>query len=106
MKGICIQLQPKKSSELKKENVLRILQSFGFSPEITEGNDDGPYINLTFDTTSITQTWSQLKHELLNCPGIETSAIITCEGSLGWDNYLLLHHFDPSQKLDKATNHG
>ena len=31
---------------------------------------------------------------------ISRGAIITCQGKRGWDDYLLLHHFDPAEELD------
>ena len=33
-------------------------------------------------------------------PGLAAAAIIVCEGEHGWDDYLLLHHFDPAEPLD------
>lgn len=28
------------------------------------------------------------------------STIVVCEGKHGWDDYLLLQHFDPAENLD------
>jgi hypothetical protein len=33
---------------------------------------------------------------------LRRSSIVACEGSRGWDNYLLLHHFDPAVVLDRV----
>ena len=33
------------------------------------------------------------------------SSIVCCEGSNGWDDYLLLSHYDHNEKLDEITNH-
>lgn len=31
---------------------------------------------------------------------ISRACIVVCEGAQGWDDYLLLHHFDPAEVLD------
>lgn len=106
MKYINIQLQPKKSSLVSKEDILFLLVKLGLSPEVSEGNDNGPYINILFRVNSIYQVWGQLESELLSCPGVRESSIITCEGSQGWGNYLLLHHFDSAEEIDNVpSNH-
>ena len=33
-------------------------------------------------------------------PQLARASIATCQGSRGWDNYLLLHHYDRTFKLD------
>jgi hypothetical protein len=32
--------------------------------------------------------------------------IVVCEGERGWDDYLLLRHFDKSQKIDRLGHNG
>lgn len=32
---------------------------------------------------------------------LRRSSIVTCQGSRGWDDYRLLHHFDSRQPLDR-----
>lgn len=69
-----------------------------------DGNDRGPYVNYMFETRSIAKTWdaismSVLKHRRIGAH-LRRSTIITCEGSRGWDNYLLLHHFNSKIELD------
>jgi hypothetical protein len=31
------------------------------------------------------------------------AAIVVCEGELGWDDYLLLHHFNSDEELDELS---
>ena len=33
-------------------------------------------------------------------PELAAAAIVVCRGEHGWDEYLLLRHFDPCQALD------
>jgi hypothetical protein len=69
------------------------------------GKDRGPYLNFSFTARSIGPIWpaiekSALAHPKLG-PSLRRSTIITCQGSKGWDNYLLLHHFDKTKQLDE-----
>jgi hypothetical protein len=41
-----------------------------------------------------------LKHRRLGA-ALRRSAIVTIQGSRGWDNYRLLHHFDGREQLDR-----
>ncbi|WP_346840060.1 hypothetical protein [Microbulbifer sp. SAOS-129_SWC] len=106
MKGINIQLQPERSSNLEVENVLSVLEIEKLSPKISEGNDNGQYINIDFRVHSVYEVWNRLKPQLFLCPGVKESSIVVCEGSQSWDNYLLLHHYDSSQETDDVpSNH-
>jgi len=33
-------------------------------------------------------------------PYLSKTSIVVCEGNNGWDDYLLLHHFDKSEDID------
>lgn len=100
MKYISIQLLPEREPIASKDEALSILTSEGFSPEINEGEDNGKYINFNIPTENTKEAWLRIKNSLLNKPHFIKSTIITCEGSKGWDDYLLLHHFDKSKVLD------
>ncbi len=104
MKTFNIQLQPERDFLVCKEEVVSLLNGEGLKPEIVQGNDDGPYINITFETKSVSGAWALLKEKVLGCKGVKGSAIITCQGSEGWDNYLLLYHFDLSLELDNVPS--
>ena len=71
---------------------------------VSTGDDGGRFINVCFSTGSLAPLWRELQRSFLR-GGVEHGAcskatIVTCEGSSGWDDYLLLHHFDPSQTVD------
>lgn len=100
MKWINIQLQPEMSSDIDKGKVIDVIVRLGQSLEVSEGDDEGLYINLAFKVGDPVLFWQEHKKHLTNCPGFSEASIVTCEGKLGWDDYLLLHHFDPEVQCD------
>ena len=65
------------------------------------------YLNFLFSSATAARTWRAihriaLGHRVLG-GRIRRSTIITCQGTRGWDNYRLLHHFDPEQRLDRLA---
>jgi hypothetical protein len=72
-----------------------------FSSQEFEG---GAYVNLTFQADNAKLVWSLLHERLYQSNPLgkllRTSSIAVCEGRLGWDDYLLLHHFDVGEKCD------
>jgi hypothetical protein len=75
--------------------------------QVTEGADDGPYINATYSTTDTASLWATVRERVLDHavlgPALRRSVIITCTGDSGWDDYRLLHHFDEAEPLDELT---
>jgi len=96
---ISIQLQPKLDSRLNSNDVLKILNALGHDSKVSEGEDGVPYINVAFKVHNLSEQWPSLKSALCSCPGFNQAAIVVCEGSKGWDNYLLLHHFNQSEQI-------
>lgn len=110
MRTLCIQFQPRRAPGLQPRHVASVLADFAASVggirtfSFRGGNDRGPYVNYFFDTRSPRKIWramsgSILRHHRIGA-GLRRSTIITCEGTRGWDNYLLLHHFDSKVGLD------
>jgi hypothetical protein len=100
MKCINIQFQPDRAGAANKNEALLVLKGAGFSPEVSEGNDNGEYVNFDIVTDNLEQAWLNIKSSFISVPHFSKSTIVVCEGSEGWDNYLLLHHFDESEALD------
>ena len=109
MKALHIQLQPGLApgfdAVAEVERLRGVIAASGLAGPIrvTEGDDDGPYINLDFDTADVSAMWSRLRHEWQPGGSLAGGSIVCCEGNLGWDDYRLLHHFDPSEPLDEAA---
>jgi hypothetical protein len=76
---------------------------------IMRGRDRGPYVDVSFSRAAkhMPKLWSRLlKRALGGDPlgrRLRASSMVYCEGSRGWENYKLLHHFDPVQALDQLS---
>ena len=71
---------------------------------VNNGEDDGPYINVRFEAPDHIAAWAALRTMYMESDvgrELASSTIATCEGEHGWDDYLLLHHFDPRVQLDE-----
>jgi len=104
MKHLIIQLQPERELSLNEKDAIKLIECIGLTPRIYTGNDNGKYINLDFSSNDVKKLWSQINRELLGNPKIgiwiRNVSIITCEGKNGWDDYLLLSHYDRNERLD------
>jgi hypothetical protein len=55
-------------------------------------------VNVDFLTHSITSLWAILSNALADehsLQSLSAASMILCEGANGWNDYLLLHHYDP-----------
>ena len=72
--------------------------------KIEAGDDAGPYLNLMFKTSDLARLWEGVQLALDAHPTLGTllrqSSMTLCTGETGWDDYLLLHHFNPAFALD------
>jgi hypothetical protein len=65
------------------------------------GLDEGvAYANALLATDDLSAVWSSVAAQLRSL-GLERAAIVVCEGEQGWDDYLLLHHHDPAEPVDR-----
>jgi hypothetical protein len=112
MKDLCIQIQPRRATGLVVADVIHRCETLRNQGEeisrfaVTEGDDEGPYVNLMFATDSISSLWELLKRELY-ADTVFGSHLLTCsmamsEGNNGWDDYLQLFHFDPLVRVAKG----
>lgn len=99
MKRLHVQLQPARSPELDVNRVVAQLQTVA-PAGVTTGQDSVPYINVDFVTANVGALWSALRGVIRADTATARCVIACCEGEHGWDDYLLLHHFDPTQPLD------
>jgi hypothetical protein len=61
------------------------------------------YISITFSTNDTAGLWSHIRGVVKASPfaaAIVASTIVVCEGKDGWNDYLLLHHYDFAEPLD------
>lgn len=110
MKAISIQIQPRRAPGLNIDEIRTLMERIATSSPLVErhhfdeGHDKGHYFNFTFGTQDLKGLWEILREQVYadRVFGrlVALSSIATCEGSHGWDDYLLLHHFDPEQRRD------
>lgn len=107
---ICVQVQPDRAPGL---DVSRLIAAGEMSAraikgcrgfDASQGEDDGAYANLIFATENPADSWPELRSALLESvdfgAALKQSCICLCTGGDGWNDCLLLYHFDPDQPLD------
>jgi hypothetical protein len=106
MKALSIQIQPERVPGLKMKEVQVAFEAIaGMSPlvehhQFDDGFDKTRYFNFTFGTEDLERLWAVIRSTIYRNPAlaepIAKSSIVVCTGENGWDDYLLLFHFDPS----------
>ena len=66
------------------------------------------YLNFLFESASPKRTWQTIErlafgHHRMG-RRLRQSAIVTVQGSRGWDNYRLLHHFDSRRRVSQLNS--
>jgi hypothetical protein len=93
---VCVQFQPNRAPGATTQ-ILEAFRQAIPSAQISDGNEDERHFNITFDVASASDVLPRL-HPILHSPTLghlaRSSCIVTCQGKHGWDDYLLLHHFD------------
>ncbi|OYW68757.1 MAG: hypothetical protein B7Z40_01635 [Bosea sp. 12-68-7] len=110
MTVFCIQLQPERATGIDFDAVTKRAAAFADTSSFvvdfwTDIGDD--YINLMFATEMRKLFWHAFLAEFLGLDphgqAIRNCCLAYCEGSRGWDDYLVLHHYDPTEQLDRLT---
>ena len=69
---------------------------------VQHGAEDGGYFHVSFFTPDHVRAWTKL-HALYDDSEqgrqLAASTIVVCESDEGLPDYLLLHHFDPDEKV-------
>ncbi len=110
MRSLSIQVQPDRIPGLDIEKARLLFEALKSNSLVErsafdEGNDKGRYLNFTYGTNDAQSLWLVIQREiyehqifgkqLLSC------SIAVCSSEEGWNNYLLLHHFDSSVPLER-----
>ena len=65
---------------------------------------------MNFRTLDLPRLWQAIQESLGFADGwkppIARALIVVCEGNYGWDDYLLLHHFDDCAIQDASPGEG
>src|SRR5690242_19833636 len=107
MAELTVQLQPKLLASFSDGKVEQLCSSpalagLSQSHRITRGNDQGPYINVSFTASDLKPLWQAVRQELVRL-GLQAGSIVTCTGKDGWNDYLLLHHFDAQYRTNEGS---
>ncbi|HEY8940627.1 MAG TPA: hypothetical protein VIM59_10565 [Cellvibrio sp.] len=100
---ISFQIQPKFAREFDRDEFLRRVRPVR-SPEVDAIEEKGKlFLSFNFFTEFPAQLWQELQPLLFAdaayAPKLAPYSVVICEGESD-DDCLLLHHFDPAEKLD------
>src|SRR5688572_2127109 len=107
MRTLTVQVHPKRRRALDLADVERSLRSLAARKRTTSSVEPGRgYVNFSFRCRSPSVFWASLRRGAFGrarfAHDLRASSIVVCEGTQGWSDYLLLHHFDASVPLDPA----
>src|SRR4051794_27387463 len=100
MRTIHIQVQPARVKRLNVAPVDMSLRRLAARRALVrrvrfeEGNDRGRYMNFNYTTAKPARLWRALRAGPFRSALLRSAAMVLCEGENGWDDYLLLHHWD------------
>jgi len=106
MQTLSVQFQPQRAAGITNrvcELMLRIALESDVRTFSVEGSRArNGYLNFMFASAAARLTWRAvqriaLSHRTLGRQ-LRHSTIVTCQGTRGWNNDRLLHHFDPRQR--------
>lgn len=108
MRCLTIQIQPEFVATFDQADFLARVRAIGRSPEIDQFTEEGQkYLSFNFFTEMPALLWRDLQKQLYLAPGygeqLAIMSIAVCEGAQESDDYLMLHHFDPTEKLDRLA---
>ncbi len=110
MRSLLIHVQPNRSMGIDMQTLNCAFEKILSMDHLVKhhsfdhGEDDGPYSNYIFETLRAGDLWKRVRKAIYNSaefgPHMKQASIATCSSEMGWDDYLLLFHFDPLIKLD------
>ncbi len=110
MKHLCIQVQPPRVPQLQIAEIRTACEALPekspivLSHDFARADPAGEWFNFIFETDQLEELWQLIQSKLYEVPGLGAdlakASITTCEGEDGWNDYLLLHHFDPAERRD------
>src|SRR5882724_546381 len=108
-----IQVQPNRSEGINMSQVsaqfedLLQLSDLVAHHDFNSGNDREPYFNFTFGTKRAGDLWREIQERFYRggelAAHMRRASMAMCSSEEGWNDYLLLFHYDPKVKLDDAT---
>jgi hypothetical protein len=115
IKALSIQVQPHRAPGLDMTAIQAAFQALTQLPlvvrhQFSNGRDNVEYFNFTLGTEDLSSLWREVQSRLYEeaplGPWMAAASMAMCEGPSGWDDYLLLYHFDPAVKRDALSPNG
>lgn len=113
MRTLTIQVQPNLAPRMEIASIKEHFQALSDNGDIVNhfefvsGDDDGPYLNFTYYTTEPASLWQKIQVKIYDNDEIgqtiRESSMAMCSSEEGWDDYLLLFHFDPMVETDEPN---
>jgi hypothetical protein len=108
MPKLVVQLQPHREPHLDLAAVTRLFSDGALMADaelqVSQGLDDVPYVNYDFVASDVQRLWRVLQNQVMEdstvSGALSKAAVVVCEGEQGWNDYLLLHHYDRREALD------
>jgi hypothetical protein len=104
MRKFCIQLQPDRSPRLDLEKAVVELTALAKHASVSKGEDRVQYVNVILSAIDAIGLWAAIRKRLQANEELAKASTVICQGERGWDDYLLLHHFNPNVPLDELTD--
>lgn len=114
MRSLSVQVQPDRSPGLDIRQLTATFEKIANQGSLVkhhefDGDDeDGAYFNFTFETERAAELWRQIQASIYESAeyGVRTkcASIAVCSSEEGWDDYLLLFHFDATVEVDDVTS--
>ena len=109
MKTLSIQILPDRLLSTDIQAMVGKLENLSSQATVqnsaSDSGTDGNYINVNFVTSNVSALWKAIESTLSllssTPPPASNGIIVVCEGDHGWDDYLLLYHFDKNEAIDK-----
>lgn len=111
MTTFCIQVQPDRAPALDMDRVrslCRLVTSRRALAErhsIVDGTGKDQHVTLIFETGQPQEFWALLQavfyEDIKVGRDMVQASLALCEGDQGWDDCLVLHHFDPEVQTDR-----
>jgi len=103
MRALSIQVHPGRSADLDVDRISDVFAEIAATDlvkhhQFDRGHDKGPYLNFTFGTESAAALWGVIRARLYDDgalgPAMKAASMAMCSSETGWDDYVLLHHYD------------
>jgi hypothetical protein len=108
MKNLVVQIHPNRVVDENINSALEVFQSVKNRMEsetIFDVEKQTEFVNIHFSSSDVKNLWRTLSPFFLGendaLKSIRKGTIVVCQGEVGWEDYLLLYHFDKTESLDQ-----